>query len=108
MSALLYIIGAPAAGKSTLMAELTRYCHRSSRPKPFAHDVLLNYDGEIVGAEMGRRRGTFSGTDALSMSVSPLACRFVAAQQFPLVLGEGDRLSHLRFLDSAAAAGVDV
>lgn len=108
MSALVYIIGPPAAGKSTLMAALTRHCHRSSRVKPFAHDVLLSNDGYVLGIELGRRRAQFSGTDALSMSVSPLACRFVAGKPYPLVLGEGDRLAHLKFLDSAAAAGVEV
>lgn len=105
---LVYLIGAPAAGKSTLMAAITQRCHRASRTRPFAHDVLITRDGAIVGAELGRRRGAFSGTDALSMSVSPLACKFVADKQFPLVLGEGDRLAHLKFLDSAADAGLDV
>lgn len=106
--ALVYLIGAPAAGKSTLMAAITHRCHRAARARPFAHDVLISLDGAIVGAELGRRRGAFSGTDALSMSVSPLACKFVAGALFPLVLGEGDRLAHLKFLDAAADAGTDV
>lgn len=103
MSALVYLVGAPGVGKSTVMAALTERCERSSRAKPFAHDLLLSPDGDLLGAELGRRRATFSGTDALSMAVSPLACRFVQDHQFPLILAEGDRLAHLKFLEAAAA-----
>lgn len=109
MTTLVYVAGAPATGKSTLMAALTAGCAaRVPRAKPFAHDVLADDHGFPIGIELGRRRPDFPGTDALSMSVSPLACQFMETRPAELVLAEGDRLATQRFLDAAQAAGYDV
>jgi predicted nucleotide kinase in modified base biosynthesis len=110
---LVYVSGAPATGKSTLMASLTAGCQREAEAKPFAHDWL--YDprerGSLLtrlGVEVGRRRDSFSGTDALGMSVSPVACRWIAGRPAHLVLAEGDRLANRAFLTAAAEAGYAV
>lgn len=106
---LIYFFGPPAAGKSTLMAALTAGCHRSPRGTPFAHDVLIEpASAQAVGLELGRQRPSFPGTDTLSMSVSPLAVKFLASHPGTLILGEGDRLAHTAFLDSAAESGYAV
>jgi len=101
---LLYIIGEPGVGKSTLMAELVKGRRRRLMTKPFAHTV---YEGGLV--QLGRERSTgFSGTDALSMSVSPQAIAALESGAWPRVLGEGDRLAHAKFFDAAKAAGYDL
>jgi hypothetical protein len=100
---LLYVVGAPGAGKSTLMAELTAGAARVPRPGPPPHDQM----GERA-AELGRRREGFSGTDALSMSIQPVAVRWITGCPFPLVLGEGARLANTGFLLAARRAGYTV
>lgn len=104
---LLYLIGAPGAGKSTLMAELTGGCDRVPVALPLRHE-LLAVDGRLVGAEIGGRRHAFSGTDVLPMNVNPAACRWVGCVDVPLLLAEGDRLANRRFLLAADDAGYRV
>jgi hypothetical protein len=106
--ALIYVVGAPGSGKSTLMAALTAGCTRHPVDQPVPHDVLTAGDRQPLGAELGRRRTTFSGTDALAMSVSPAAKAWVATHPYGLVLAEGDRLAHMGFLTAAADAGYRV
>lgn len=109
MSHLVYFIGPPAAGKSTLMRALTAGVHRHNCTRPITHDHLVDpHDGDSVGIELGRARPAFPGTDALPMNVSPAARAFIAGRPAGLVLGEGDRLAHAGFLDAAAEAGYEV
>lgn len=107
MSTLVYVVGVPGAGKSTLLAALTGNAERYPQLKPFAHDVLLR-NGRPVGAELGRRREAFSGTDALAMNVQPKAAQWLTERPYPLILGEGMRLGTIGFLKSAQAAGYAV
>lgn len=104
---LVYVVGAPAAGKSSLMAALTAACTRQPQTKPFAHDLLVRA-GATVGVELGRQRPDFPGTDALSMSVSPAAKVWVQTRPARLILGEGDRLATRTFIGYAADAGYTV
>lgn len=111
---LIYLAGPPAAGKSTLMAELTKGCVKSERMKPFAHQYLIHpVTAYTLGAELGRQRKQFPGTDTLGMAVAPLARRWIAAEAaasngFNLVLGEGDRLGISSFLQAATDARANV
>lgn len=107
MNRLVYLIGEPGAGKSTTMAALTARCDRVSRRTPFAHDLLVR-SREVVAVELGRRRRDFPGTDALALSVEPLARSWVPGSPAPLVLAEGDRLATAGFLDAVYAAGFAV
>lgn len=106
---LVYLAGAPATGKSTLMAELTRGARRVARDTvhlvPFDE---LRVAGEVVGLEIGRRRPAFPGTDTLAMNALQSACNWVNKQLVEVVCAEGDRLTHIRFLQSAADAGYRV
>lgn len=104
---LVYLVGPPGVGKTTLMEALTARCERQSEAKPFAHDWLYR-DTTPVGIELGRRRETFSGTDALSMSVQPKAEYWMTLRRHPLILGEGARLATHGFLQAARAAGYKV
>jgi ribose 1,5-bisphosphokinase PhnN len=111
---LLYIVGPPGVGKSTLMAALTARCERRARVSPFAHDHLLRHDpsgllsSDPVAVELGKHRDSFSGTDALSMSVQPKAMEWICSKPSPLVLGEGARLGTVGFLMAARSAGYRV
>jgi P-loop Nucleotide Kinase3 len=105
--ALVYLAGAPAVGKSTLMAELTKNCIRFPANLPIPHEALVR-GGAIIGAEMGRRRPGFPGTDTLSMSIHVRARQFLDDHQYPLVLGEGQRLGSRSFMEAALTAGYDV
>lgn len=110
---LIYLIGAPGSGKSTLMARLTDGLGR--RPMtvenmaPVAHDALINtVNGEVIGAEIGVRRELFSGTDALPSSIIEKAIPWIRSQPYPLLFAEGARLANKRFLQAAFDAGYHV
>lgn len=102
---LLYLIGQPGSGKSTLLAGLTEGLTYRAEKKPFAH---LLWAGSEPVVELGARRPMFSGTDALSMSVQPLAVAYLTGCPYRLMIAEGDRLANLGFLTAAQDAGWDV
>ena len=110
---LIYLVGQPGSGKSTLMVKLTAQFDRHSiapaEHYPVAHDVLTDKKtGAVVAAEIGKQRELFSGTDALASSVIDKAAPWVASQPYPLVLAEGARLANKRFLEAAMAGGYHV
>lgn len=104
---LVYFVGAPGVGKTTLMEALTARCERQSETKPFAHDWLYR-DTTPVAIELGRRRESFSGTDALSMSVQPKAIQWLGRKRHELLLAEGARLANLKFFYAARDVGYQV
>lgn len=105
---LVYLFGAPGVGKSTVMAVLTSLCDRVQASSGFPHEILISSEGRMVGAEMGRTRSSFSGTDALSMSIQPQAVSWVSTRPYGLILGEGSRLANAGFLEAARLAGYTV
>jgi hypothetical protein len=103
-----YVIGYPGVGKSSAVAnalELLDLGNPSLVTHPLAHLRYSSHQGLSVW-EMGKRREAFSGTDALGMSVQPLAVRWVGALTDPgaespnVLIGEGDRLATRGFLDA--------
>lgn len=109
---LIYLVGQPGAGKSTLMADLTaEYDRVPAHPPeyPVAHDQLVNrITGAVIGAEIGIVREAFSGTDALPSAVIDKAVPWIGTRPYPLLLGEGARLGNRRFILAALNAGYDV
>jgi hypothetical protein len=111
---LVYLSGEPGAGKSTLMAELTGHWQRVPRGPLAAHDLSRDYltdreSGGICAVEIGKRRDSFSGTDALPQAVITVAEAYlrdgVAAAETSLLLAEGARLANERFLTAAVVSG---
>lgn len=96
-----YLIGPPGAGKTSVMAELTRpWGLPEVVVTPVPH---LRWGGTV---EVGRRRGEFSGTDALGYAVVPSAVAWVTGEQRPdVLLGEGDRLACGAFFDALRLVG---
>lgn len=106
MTASTYILGAPGAGKSTLMAELlmpwdigpyTKW-HR----EVFGH-WLSSPETGMSGVYLGHLRPEFPGTDALSLSAAPRVLEWL--ESLPLLgvdhlYAEGARLSHIGFLQA--------
>jgi hypothetical protein len=117
VNTLLYVSGEPGVGKSTLMAELTVRWERlplPGSPSAPARDLLrVTAPGEltprVVAVELGRRRDSFSGTDALPQTVIDAAEVYLAsgqaARETALLLAEGARLANRRFLQAALEAG---
>lgn len=107
---LIYLVGQPGAGKSTLMASLTEeYDRVPGMDNGLAMDELVNpATGDILGVEIGKRRELFSGTDALPSSIIDKAAPWISGVPYPLVLAEGARLANRRFLDAALDAGYHV
>ena len=101
---LVYLIGPPASGKSTLMAHLRAGYEAVPRKGSVPHILLTDPRyGDTQGIEIGALRDKFSGTDALRMDIHPHACEWIKTTQWPLVLAEGARLATRAFLTAAAA-----
>ena len=101
MSKSLYLIGEPGVGKSTVVNAFcdsyTIGAKQQLLGKLWADQLLA--EDELVGYRLGRTRETFSGTDALAMSVNPDAVAWVESCQLPTILvGEGARLANKKFL----------
>jgi chloramphenicol 3-O-phosphotransferase len=98
-----YLIGEPGSGKTTLMRELMAPYEPTLHAKPFMH-ISYEHPTERV-VQIGRDRGTFSGTDALSMGVQPLALAWLPWCDYDTILAEGDRLANDAFFKASEAAG---
>jgi hypothetical protein len=97
---LVYLIGAPGAGKTTLMQALVAKCQPYRALRPFGFTVLACPDKSEAAMLGITREGGFSGTDALSMSVQPKVEDWMRTAPYELVLGEGDRLGNVKFLSA--------
>lgn len=98
---LVYLVGEPGAGKSTL-ADAVLTAPIEHRRSPFAHRV----DADRVHA-LGPAGAPFGGTDKLSMGVQPKVVGWLAGVGPSLVLGEGDRLANLSFLRVSVEIGYE-
>lgn len=106
-SQLLYLVGEPGSGKTTLMSKLTEGLTRILLEDQPKREVLFDKKGSPVALELGYRKGTFSGTDALGMTVIEQAVPWLYRADFPIVLAEGARLANTRFLAAALDAGFE-
>lgn len=105
---LMYLLGEPGVGKSTLMAALTDGQNRIGESvvqmaKPF---VFRMYSNGVM--ELGGRRDEFSGTDMLPLHASPLVLQFLDDYRPAYVMGEGARLGTSAFLGRCRDIGYAV
>lgn len=105
---LVYLIGGPATGKTTLTAAI--FHGWATRPGPTIGRLRTTEHtyGPITVVELGAPRDTFGGTDALPMNVQPDAVDWISRQPAPAVYAEGDRLANDGFLTAARDAGYTV
>lgn len=104
-----YIVGQPGAGKSTALANATSNYSRAARTKPFAHNLLVaDGDYKVTAAELGATRPLFPGTDTLSMAVQPKVIDWLQTYPYKHIIGEGDRLATLGFLQAAQDLNYEV
>ena len=98
----LYLIGEPGAGKTTLTKSLFPGFSYVEN-KPFCRTV---HEDDLI--ELGYERGTFSGTDALSLSVQPIVLKWLNETPFNAtarMFAEGDRLGNAKFFNAVIAGG---
>lgn len=114
MSKILFVIGEPGVGKSTLMAEaFGRYGRATVDHRAAGGPMreLLWRGPDLIGCELGRRIGSpppaFPGTDAMSQTaivgVDEWLC--AGADGLGLIVLEGTRLANKRFVNAALAGG---
>lgn len=102
---LVYLIGVPGSGKTTITREALRL---TKRPPVIPTDFTVPHErfGDIW--HLGQRRAPFGGTDALSMSIQPKAVAWIHhlaalpddGRRPRVLLAEGDRLANLKFFNS--------
>lgn len=97
---MLYILGDPGIGKSTLAAALMKGWSYDEVMDPFAHRV---YENGVVA--LGKGGGDFPGTDTLAMDVQPKVLEWVKRLEPPMLLGEGDRLANAKFFNGLLRLG---
>jgi gluconate kinase len=96
---LIYLIGLPGCGKSTVMKKLMEVMGEFTPDRPI--DLLDSHFGGNVRILGKYAEGeTFSGTDRLSMAVAPKAVEYFSTQPNEIVIGEGDRLNNRKFFDT--------
>lgn len=110
----LYLVGAPASGKSTTMAAIREllevHTGEAETLWPGFHGIFKGeplwstVDGGYRGVSLGvNREGGFPGTDGLSMCAPPVAIEWAnEADLPPLIVGEGNRLSTDGFMAALA------
>lgn len=109
---LLYLIGEPGVGKSSVMAALLAQeeADPGHRPwhyrRPLAHTL---YPNAMHIGNPTPKNPAHPGTDTLSMSALPVACEWLPTLDPNMrIYAEGDRLAHPRLWSAMQAAGHNV
>lgn len=103
---LVYVVGFPGSGKTSAVSIALGDQISEVRTIPFAHTLHTN---GIV--ELGERREPYGGTDTLAMDIQPKVVNWLgqiigmSRVSRHVIVGEGDRLGNLTFLNSAMELG---
>lgn len=93
----MYIIGEPGAGKSTLMRAIFEGVPSVQVAARVPH-IAYHRTGHASAAQLGKERENgFGGTDAMAMSIQPKVLAWLASEPYPLIVAEGDRLGNDKF-----------
>lgn len=103
MTKLIYLIGLPGCGKTTIMKGLMEGREwKQERPAELL-DSHVSDNVRILGKyEEGQ---VFAGTDRLSMAVAPKAVEWMQTAPNEIIIGEGDRLNNKAFFEAAKSVG---
>lgn len=104
---IIYLIGAPGAGKTTLTEAFTRDWQETARlDSPIKYRIHATPQGEAIS--LGWLRPNFGGTDTLgNTAIIPIEGWLpkVAESNLTYLYGEGDRLANARFFNFAKSLG---
>ena len=98
---LTYIIGEPGSGKTTLVDAITDGITAEVLKVPYV--TWTHYSPKVC--QLGHRRETFGGTDALGMAAQNHVLDWLATDGYQYVLAEGDRLANSKFFTAVRAMG---
>lgn len=99
MRQMMYLIGQPGSGKTTLMRSVFKGVQPIEVLVPFSYVLYPN------GIELGGLRPGFGGTDTLALSCQPTVIGWLQTVPFTYVTGEGDRLANDKFFSAVTAQG---
>jgi len=103
---LVYLIGEPGSGKTTLVQELFKGYEHNAVDVICPHIIHTSTEQRpAVIVELGKSRDEFGGTDALAMNIQPKALEFLRVCPHNLVIAEGDRLGNQKFFDAVTEMG---
>lgn len=95
---MLYLIGEPGVGKTTISQMM--FEGLPSKVKSVPYVTWTEYHPTLC--ELGRQRENFGGTDALSMAAQKKVIAWLENESnHPYVFGEGDRLANAKFFNWA-------
>lgn len=100
---IVYLVGAPGSGKSTVMGQVVKDWTGMQHGKPFAHIEYI--DAPVPTCQLGKDRGSFSGTDALSTAVIEQVIPWLPTCGYEVLFAEGDRLANARFFEACKQVG---
>jgi GTPase SAR1 family protein len=104
---IIYLIGAPGAGKTTLTEAFTRDWQEIAKlDDPIKYRKHITPQGEAIS--LGWLRPNFGGTDTLgNTAIIPIEewLPKVAKSNLTYLYGEGDRLANARFFNLAKSVG---
>lgn len=97
---LIYIVGIPGTGKSTIVKQFMANFENWTHDRPIdLLDTHLSGNVRVLGKYVPEK--TFSGTDLLSMAVAPKAVEWISTKPDEFIIGEGDRLNNAGFFTAA-------
>lgn len=100
---LLYLIGQPGSGKTTLATALFADLPQVQRPAFHPYPPFIEYPG---GAQIGVMRSGFGGTDVLPLNCQPNVIAWMQQTGWFYLFAEGDRLANDKFFHACRAAGI--
>ena len=103
MTKLIYLIGLPGTGKSTIMKQFM--ANRDWKQERVIDLLDTHVSGRIRVLGKYEEGETFSGTDRLSMAVAPKAIEWMNTAPNEVIIGEGDRLNNKAFFEAAKSVG---